>query len=183
MRKSIWALMGLVLLIGLAVSVAAAPPGRRRGPAAAQAQAQEQAQPQLPQAVSSAVASAFPGDGVADSEPDSEDGVSLYSVELSSGAEVLVTADGVILEVAYETEMSKVPAAAAQALQKAAAGAAIDEVLRLEIRAEIEGGKAVRLGESEILYSASFRKGGKTGEIDVAADGTIVSPLEWGTGD
>lgn len=177
MRKSIWVLVGLVLLLWFAVSVAAAPP-RRRGAAKAEPQ-----QSQLPQAVSSAVASAFPGDGVVDSEPDSEDGVSLYSVELSSGAEVLVTADGVILEVAYDSALSKVPAAAAQAIQKAAAGAAIDEVLRLEIRAEIEGGKAVKLAQPETEYSASFRQGGKTGEIGVAADGTISSPLEWVTGD
>jgi len=177
MRKSIWALMGLVLLLGLAVSVAAAPPGRRRAAAVAEPQAQSQAQ--LPQAVSSAVASAFPGTTVADSEQETEEGVSAYFVELSSGTEVFVTADGVILEVAYKAQMSSFPAAAAQALQKAGAGATLDGAQRVEVRAEIEGGKAVKLPKPDTEYSATFKKSGKVGEVRALADGTVPDPIEW----
>ncbi len=175
MRKSFFALMGLVLLLGFAVSVSAAPPGRRRGPAAAQ----EQAQPQLPQAVASAVAAAFPGDKVADSEQDTDEGVSVYSVELSSGTDVEVTADGAILEVCYETTMQKIPAAAAKALQTAGAGTTLDGVQRVEVRADLDGGKVVKLPQPATEYSASFKQGGKIGEVRVLADGKVVDPMEW----
>jgi hypothetical protein len=176
MQKKVWVLVELALLLGLTASVAAAQPGRRRAAKAAP-------EPQLPQAVASAVASAFPGSSVADFEPDADDGVSVYSIELSSGEEVEASADGVILEVAYDSAMSQVPAAAAQALQNAGAGATLDEVQRVEVRAEIDGGKVVKLAQPRTEYSAIFKKGGKFGEISVAADGTVVDPMEWGVED
>jgi hypothetical protein len=136
--------------------------------------------PQLPAAVSSAITAAFPGATAEEFEKDTEDGITIYSVDISTGALVDVTADGVILEVCYDTDMKQVPAAAAQAIEKAGAGAKLDELLRVEVRAEIDdSGKVVKLEKPETEYAAIFLKDGKEGEIRVAPDGTILDPLEW----
>jgi hypothetical protein len=163
-------LVGLVALLGFAMTVNAQ--RARRGQRAS-------SEPQLPAAVASAVTSAFPDATVGEFEQDTDGGIAVYIVDLSTGPEVEVTADGVIVEVSYDTDMKKVPAAAAQALQKAGAGATLGEVLRVEAHADINGGKVVKLAQPRTEYSAIFEQGGKTGEIRVAADGTIVDPMEW----
>ena len=179
MKTKSLALVGLVMLLGFALTVDAQPGRRRRGVVAATAQPGSQ---QLPAAVSSAISSAFPGATVGESEQDTDDGVSVYFVDLSTGAEVEVTSDGTIVVASYGVGMTQVPAAAAQAIQKASAGATISEVLREEIHADIEGGKAVKLEKPVTEYLAVLSKGGQEGEISVLADGTVVGPLEWGSG-
>jgi hypothetical protein len=154
-------LVALLMLLGSAVR---STQGRARGPPAA---AQEEAQPQLPAAVATAISSAFPGATVSESEQDTDDGISVYYVVLSTGAEVEVTADGTVIVADYTIDMSKVPAAAAKSIQTAAAGATIKEVLREEIYAEIEGGKAVKLAKPVTEYLATLNKGGQEGEISV----------------
>ena len=179
MKTKSWVLVGLVLLLASAMTVNARPGGGRRGPPAA---AQAQAEPQLPAAVASAISAAFPGAKVSEFEEDTDDGVAVYFVNLSTGAEVEVTSSGMIIVADYTIDMKQVPAAAAQAIQKAGAGATIESVQREEIYGEIDGGKAVKLEKPATEYLASFKKGGQTGEISVLADGTVVGPLEWGTG-
>lgn len=171
MRKARLLLVGLVALLGFAMTVNAQV-GRRAKKASST--------PQLPAAVSSAITAAFPGATAGEFEQDTDGGITIYSVEVSTGPQVDVTADGVILEVSYDSDMKEVPAAAAQAIEKAGAGAKLDEVLRVEVRAEIDdNGKVVKLEKPETEYSAIFLKDGKEGEIRVAADGTILDPLEW----
>ena len=174
MRKTSFVLVGLVVLLGLATTADAQ--GRRRGPAAA---AREEPQTQLPGAVSQAIAAAFPGATVSDAEQDTDEGVSVYDVELSNGTNVEVTADGVILEVGYDTTMQKIPAPAAKALQAAGAGATLDGVQRVEVRADLDGGKVVKLAQPATEYSATFKKGGKIGEVRAGADGKVLDPMEW----
>lgn len=184
MRKTSLVLVGLVALLGLGLATTAGAQRGRRGGGPAARQAEAEPQTQLPSAVSKAIASAFPGATVSDAEQDSEDGVSMYIVELSNGAEVEVTASGVVVVASYDTTMGQIPAAAAQALQQAGAGATLDGVQRCEIQAELfEGGKVVRLPQPRTEYSATFKKGGQTGEISVRADGTVVEPMEWGVED
>jgi hypothetical protein len=177
MRRTSFVLVGLVALLGLATTADAQRGRRGGGPAARQQEAEPQTQ--LPSAVSQAIASAFPGATVSDAEPDTDDGVSLYSVELSTGIVVDITADGVILEVGQDTTMQKIPAAAAQALQAAGAGAMLDGVQRVEVRAGISGGKVGKLAQPGTEYSATFKKGGKIGEVRVNADGKVLDPMEW----
>jgi hypothetical protein len=174
MKKMSFVLVGLVALLVLATT-ADAQRGRRGGLRAAR----EEPQTQLPSAVSQAIASAFPGATVSDAEQDTVDGVPIYSVELSTGTAVEVTADGVILEAIYDTTMQAIPASAAQALQNAGAGATLDGVERVEVRAEISGGKVVKLAPPVTEYSATFTKGSQIGEIRVSADGKVLDPMEW----
>lgn len=174
------ALLGLVMLLGFALAVDAQPGRRRRGGLAEMAQPESQ---QLPAPVSSAISSTFPDATVGEFEQDTDDGVSVYFVDLSTGAEVEVTSDGTIVVASYGITMTQVPAAAAQAIQKATAGATITEILRDEIHADIEGGRAVKLEKPVTEYLAVVSRGGQEGEISVLADGTIVGPLEWGPGE
>jgi hypothetical protein len=176
MRKTSFVLVGMVALLGFAPTADAQ--RGRRGPAARQEAAAE-SKTQLPSAVSQAIASAFPGSTVSDVEQDTDEGVSVYDVELSNGTDVEVTADGVILEVAYDATMQQIPAAAAKALQAAGAGAALDGVQRVEVRAGISGGKVTKLAQPGTEYSATFKKGGRIGEVRVNADGKILDPMEW----
>jgi hypothetical protein len=175
MRKAGLVLVGLVALLGFATTADAQ--RGRRGPAARQEAAAPKTQ--LPSAVSQAISSAFPGSTVADAEQDTDEGVSVYDVELSNGTDVEVTADGVILEVGYDTTMQQIPAAAAKALQAAGAGAVLDGVQRVEVRAGISGGKVAKLAQPGTEYSATFKKGGKIGEVRVNAEGKILDPMEW----
>jgi hypothetical protein len=170
-RKTRLLMVGLAVLLVFAMN-ANAQLGRR-GKKAASA-------PQLPAPVSSAITAAFPGATADEFEQDTDGGITIYSVDISTGALVDVTADGVILEVFYDTDMKQVPAAAATAIEKAGGGAKLDEVQRVEVRAEIDdSGKVVKLEKFETEYSAIFLKDGKEGEVRVAADGTILDPLEW----
>lgn len=179
MRKTSVVLVGLLVVLGLAMTANADPRRGRRG-----AVAEAVTAPQLPTAVSSAISSTFPGATVGEFEQDSDDGVSLYIVSLSNGAEVEVTSSGVVIVASYGTSMAQIPAAAAKALQQAGAGAALDEVMRSEIHAELfDGGKVVKLPQPRTEYAATFKKGGQLGEISVKADGSVVEPMEWGADD
>jgi hypothetical protein len=180
MKMTSLLLIVLVVLLGFSTTADAQ---RRRGGAMAEA-AESRNAPKLPDTVAKAVAATFPGATVGEFEQDSEEGVTLYIVDLSNGAEVEVTASGVVLVASYDTSMQQIPAPAAQALQQAGAGAALDGVQRAVIYAELfEGGKVVRLPQPRTEYSATFKKGGQLGEISVTADGTVVEPMEWGADD
>ena len=72
-------LVGLVVLSGFALTVKARPRSSRAP------------QRQLPAAFATAVSSAFPGARVDELKQDTDDGVALYSVDRSTGAEVEVT--------------------------------------------------------------------------------------------
>lgn len=142
---------------------------------------------ELPEAAAKAIKDAFPEAAITGVEAEDEDGMKVFEVELKVGAgevTVSVAPCGTILEVETVVAIKDVPKAAAEAIQKAAEGAQIKGIEKAEIRAEIkkdDAGKCsiVKLEKAKIVYEADLIKGDQTGEIVVAADGTIVEALKW----
>jgi len=156
--------------------------------AGGKAEGKEEAKVELPAAATEAIKAAFPNAKVEEVEMEEEEGVTLYEVELEQGEvemEVEVAADGTLVEIETEIAQKNVPEAVLQAIQAAAADSKIEEVEKVEIRAEIkkaEAGKPaqlVKLETAKVVYEAELKKDGKEGEITVASDGKVVEPLEW----
>jgi hypothetical protein len=170
----------LIALAALSVTVFA-------GTACEQAKEQsKQTDALLPLAMEKAVRDSFPGAELAKLEADEEAGIKIYDVELKADrGEIEVAEDGTILEISTIVQMTDLPKPAADAIQKAAADAQaeIRKIEKSETRAEVgkegEKGKIVKLTPPRYAYEVEFLKDGKTGEIEVAPDGTIVEPLKW----
>ncbi len=152
------------------------------------AEAKEEAKVELPSAAADAIKAAFPEAEIEEVEVEEEDGLTLYEVELEQDdmeMEVEVAPDGTIVEIETEIAQKDVPEAALQAIQAADADAKIEEIEKVEIRAEVKksqlapAAQLVKLDEAKIVYEAELEKDGKEGEITVAADGKVVEPLEW----
>jgi len=147
----------------------------------------EKAKVELPEAAAKAIKDAFPGATIDEVEIGNEDGMKVFEVELKQGKaeiEVSVTPEGTIVEIETEVTLKDVPAAAAAVISKAAEGAQIKEIAKEEVRAEVKkngNGVAtlVPLKEPKIAFEAELVKGDQKGEIEVAADGTVVEPLKW----
>jgi len=179
MSRTHWMWVGCAVVMGLALTVSAAY-------AADEAKPEAKAKVKLPEAAAKALKDAFPKATVDEVKMEKEKGITVYEVELEEGKsemEVEVTADGTIVEIETDVEMKDVPEAAAKAIQAAAEGAKIEELAKKEVRAEIkkegETAKLVKLEKAKTLYEAEIVKGDKKGQIEVAADGTVVEPLKW----
>ena len=134
--------------------------------------------PVLSSAAVDSLEAAFPAATIGAAEAEKEDGLDLFEAELPQDGkeiEVLVSPDGVIVEVETEVAMKDLPKAAADAIAKAAAGAKVEEIEREETRAVVRDGKLVKLAQPKITYEAEFLKDGKQVEVEVAADGTVLS--------
>jgi len=113
--------------------------------------------------------------------------VRLFEVEVEQdGAEieVEVSPDGLIVAVESKVELKDVPDAAAKVISQAAQQAEIKKIEREEIRAEVikdDKGNAqlVKLEEPKTVFEAELVKGDQRGEIEVAADGTVIEALKW----
>jgi len=148
--------------------------------------AQENAAAKLPAAVAKAVKDNRPGAEIDKLTVEKESGIALYDIEFKAGkGEIEVAEDGTVMDISTIIEMKDIPKAAADAIQKAAAGAKIKQLEKSEVRAELkaEGGKGriVKLAVPKYVYEAELVKDGRTGEIQVAPDGTIVEALKWGS--
>jgi len=129
----------------------------------------------LPAAVSKAVQENRPRAEIDKLEVEKEGGFTLYDIEFKGDqGEIEVAEDGTVIDVTDVVEMKDIPAAAAAAIEKAAAGRRIKRVEKAEVRARIEkeGGKhrLSRLAAPEYVYEAELSKG----EVEVAADGRII---------
>ena len=95
-----------------------------------------------------------------------------------------MAADGTVMDVATIIDLKDVPKPAADAINKAAAGAKIAQLEKSEIRAEIkkegEKGQVVKLAAPKYVYEAELVKGKQKGEIQVSPEGKIVEALKWG---
>lgn len=127
---------------------------------------------ELPDAVAAAVANAFPGAKIEEVKVEEENGAKVFEIELELKQgeqeveiEIEVTASGTIIEVETEIQMTDVPKVAADAIMAAAEGGKVEEVK-----------KVVKL--DKVTYEAEIEKGDMEGEIEVAADGTVVEPLK-----
>jgi len=153
------------------------------------AEAKEEAKVELPLAVADAVKAAFPKAKIGEAKLEKECGLDVYEVELKledeSEVEVEVAPDGTIVEIETEIAQKDAPPAVVEAVQAAAPDAKIEEVKKIEIRAEIKKAEAdkpaqlVKLDKAKIVYEAELKTDDKEGEITVAADGKVVEPLKW----
>ena len=187
-RLGLWAGCMVVAILFLGVAGCTGENEGAEGKAEGKAEAKEEAKVELPSAAAEAIKAAFPDAKIEEVEVEEEEGVTLYEVELEQGdveMEVEVAPDGTIVEIETEIAQKDAPEAALQAIQAAAPDAEIEEVEKIEIRAETkkaEGDKPaqlVKLDKAKIVYEAELKKDGKEGEITVAADGKVVEPLEW----
>lgn len=179
MIRTRWLLMGaaVMVLALLGAATLSADEGCKK----------EKAKVELPEAAAKAIKAAFPDATIDEVEIDNEDGMKLFEVELKQGKaeiEVSVAPDGTIVEIETEVALKDVPAAAAAVISKAAEGAQIKEIAKEETRAEVKKNdngvaKLVKLETPKIAYEAELVKGDQKGEIEVAADGTVVEPLKW----
>ncbi|KPK59788.1 MAG: hypothetical protein AMK73_08455 [Planctomycetes bacterium SM23_32] len=133
---------------------------------------------ELPQPARAAIRDAFPEAIVKQVEAEREMGLTLYEVELVQNGqevEVEVSADGVIAEVQVSVKAEELPPAVADAILRAADGAKVPELEKVEIRATPE---LATLDEPQVVYEAEFSRDGKEYEIRIASDGTVIELKE-----
>jgi uncharacterized membrane protein YkoI len=149
----------------------------------------EGAKVELPSAAAEAIKAAFPKAKIEEAKLEKECGLDVYEVELKledeSEVEVEVATNGTIVEIETEIAQKDAPPAVVEAVKAAAPDAKIEEVKKIEIRAEIKKAEAdkpaqlVKLDKTRIVYEAELKTDDKEGEITVAADGKVVEPLKW----
>jgi hypothetical protein len=86
-----------------------------------------------------------------------------------------------MLEFTVVVGAKAVPKAAMNAVRNAAQGATIQRIERVEIAYQTKDGKAIKLPKPLTHYAVGMVKGGKTAEVVVAPDGTVVEPAKWAT--
>jgi len=136
----------------------------------------------LPDSVTKTFKATFPKAEIMKVDVDVENGVAVYDLEFKDGAtekETDITADGSMLEFTIVVEAEDVPAAAMKTVRRAAEGAAIGRIEYIEISYEIKDGRIVKLPETLINYAVEITRDGKTTEIVVNTDGTVVEPARW----
>jgi len=137
----------------------------------------EKAAVKLPDPVAKTFKATFPKGEIFKVDAEEENGVMVYDLEFKDGAtekETDITADGTMLEFTVVIPAKEVPAAAMKAVRSAAKGAKIGRIERVEIGYETKDGKIVKLDKPVTHYAVEIVKGGKTSEIVVNPDGTIV---------
>jgi uncharacterized membrane protein YkoI len=137
----------------------------------------------LPPAVAKTLLENCPGAEIDKIDVEKEAGIVLYDIEFKAGkGEIEVARDGTVMDVATIIALKDIPELAAEAIRKAAAGAAVTQIERSEVRAEIrkEGDRAtvVKLASLRYVYEAELAKGEQKGEIQVAPDGKVVEVEE-----
>jgi hypothetical protein len=119
---------------------------------------------------------------------ENDGGMLLYAVELSDDSAqkvVTVAYDGTIAGVKTPIDDKDVPVAAAKAIRSADDAATVSKFMKVEVRAEVkqDGGipKLVKCETPGTAYEGVLAKGGLTGRIKVAEDGTVITALIWDT--
>jgi uncharacterized membrane protein YkoI len=160
----------LAALVGLALVA---------GPARAQAQKSDV---KLPDVVKKTFDAKFPGAKVDKIDAEEEEGVMVYDIEFRDGnteKEADIAADGTLLEFTVVITAKEVPAAAMASIRKAAVGATMGRVERIEISYETKAGKVVKLPAPVTHYAVELTKGGKEAEIVVDSAGKVLEAPEW----
>lgn len=180
MKKTAWR-RWVVVLMGLLQALAmpgGAAEAQRRRPGGAGAETPAPA-PALPDAVSKAFKATFPQGTVADVETEVQDGVTVYSIECSDGKTASIAADGTVMEIGRPVQASQVPAAVMNAIKKSASGATVGQIERTDITYDTENGKLIKLPAPVAEYTAELKNRGRTGEVVVGSDGSVVEPVTW----
>jgi hypothetical protein len=166
-----WLLLGQAGLVGFALA-----------PAMGRAQ-QKDLEAKLPAAVKKTFRAQFPKAQVEKLDVEAEDGVTVFDLEFRDGTtekETDITADGTMLEFTVVIDAKDVPASAMRPIRKAAEGATMKRIERIEISYETKDGKTIKLPEPVRHYAVELSKGGKTAEIVVTPEGKVLQPARWG---
>jgi uncharacterized membrane protein YkoI len=109
-----------------------------------------------------------------------ENGVTVYDIEFKSRqGEIAIAEDGFVVDRETVVQLKDVPAAALEAIQKAAAGGKIRQIAKGKIHAELKEGKIVKLGSPRYVYEAELQKGNEVAEIEVSPEGQVIEAPEW----
>ncbi len=200
MKNTKWVFwsLSIFLVFGLILSPGCAKKEETEEPAyeaaqAEQVEAEEAEEPAtaeptivLPEAVSTVVEENFPGAEVYFIDQAEHFGIVVYDIELKANqGEVEVAEDGTIIDIITIVTMDELPEAAAQTIQAAAEGMTIKRLEKTEIWSEVkvkdEQGAIIKLETPKYIYKAEVEKDGRTGEISVDANGSIIKPLKWVT--
>jgi hypothetical protein len=136
----------------------------------------------LPEAVQKTFKEKFPKAEIEKLEVEEENGVTVYDIEFKEGdteKETDITADGIMLEFTIVIDARAVPAAAMKPIEKAAEGAKMKRIERIEISYETKEGKVIKLPKPVTHYAVEMTKGKQTAEIVVKPDGTVVEAPKW----
>ena len=118
----------------------------------------------LPPAAQKAVQNLIKGAELKGLSKEEENGKTVYEIEtLKNGKtrDALIDASGAVLEIEEGTTLNEIPGPAKIAIEKAATGGKITKVETVT-----KGG--------DITYEAAIKKAGKSSEIKVKADGSII---------
>jgi hypothetical protein len=167
MERKGWKLVAMAVFVGAMVAIVTYA-----------AKAEKDKKMQLPAAVKAALSRLYPQAQIDEAELEDE-GVKVYEVELELGSEeleLMMTPDGMLVEVETEISMDALPPAVAKAITEAAQGAKIEEVSKEVTYAVV---KLVKLDKPQTSYEAELTKDGAECEIEVAADGKVLEQSKW----
>jgi hypothetical protein len=134
----------------------------------------------LPPAVAATLKSECADCVIAKATKEMEDGVTVYDFEFKPGqGEMDVAIDGSVIDRETDVKVDDVPAAALEAIRKAAAGGRIKQIEKDEIRAELKDGKVMKLDSPKYAYEADLIKGKQVGEVVVTPEGQVTEGPKW----
>ena len=137
----------------------------------------------LPPAVAQAIKTNCTNCSIGKTTREIENGVRVYDIEFKSGqGEIAVAEDGSVIDRETVVSLNDVPAAALEAIQKAASNSKVKQVVKGEIRAELRDGQIVKLTSPRYVYEAELVKGNQRAEIEVTPDGQIIEAPDWKKG-
>lgn len=188
MKHSKWILFGCIVVLAIALTMST---GCTKQEEELEGETQSidqegKAEVQLPAAVLKAIEENVPNAEIEKVEVEEKGGIALYDIEFKADqGEIEVAEDGTVIDVVTVITMEDVPEAVAEVLKKAAEGATIIRIEKSEVLSEVkmegEQGTIVKLDSPKYAYEAELMKDDQTGEIEVAADGTVIEPLKWDT--
>ena len=170
MRYACWMILGLTGLVGFALSSTT---GRAQ---------EKDLEAKLPAPVKKTFRAKFPKAVIEKLDVEGEDGVTVYDLEFHDGTtekETDITGDGTMLEFTVVIDAKDVPEAAMRSIRKAAEGATMKRIERIEISYETKDGKTIKLPKAVTHIAAEMTKGGRSAEIVVALDGKVLEPARW----
>ena len=176
----------VVLAIGLTISTGCTKQEKEQEGEAQSTELEEKAEVELPAAVVKAIEENVPNAEIEKVDIEEKGGIALYDIEFKADqGEIEVAEDGTVIDVVTVITMEDVPESVSEVLKKAAEGATIIRIEKSEVWSEIkiegEQGTIVKLDSPKYVYEAELMKDDQTGEIEVAADGTVIEPLKWDT--
>ena len=140
----------------------------------------------LPDVVLITFKTAFPKAEIGKVDTSEENGVTVYDFEFKEGKaekETDIAADGTLLEFTLVIAAKVVPAPAMKAIRRAAQGAKLGRLEKIEIGYETKDGNVVKLPEVVTQYAAEMARGSRRAEVVVAADGAVIESPRWAGGE